>query len=241
MEDYEFLNIPDSCFVGNVIYKKLFYENADLGTRDKAIFTEAIEKIRWVYCLKPETINIPVYKDQERDYPEMEVIEVRLKEDKNLKRIAEIIMRTIPYPMLLVFILEDRKQLYLAHQRINQADRSKNTLDEFIATDWLDKDHVLFDQLDIRQMRFINYYSLYSDLVDVISIDRVSDIVADKSPITGQEARELTRQIEDIEGQITSLRAKLKKEDQFNRKMEINIRIKKLEHKKEKLIGGKSQ
>lgn len=240
MENYRFLNIPDTCFIDNVLYKKLFYENADLGARDKRIFTDVIKKIRWVYCLKPETINIPAYKDQERDYPEIEVIEVRLRENKSLKRIAEIIMRTIPYPMLLVFIWEDKKKLYLAHQRINQADSSKNTLEEFIATDWLDKDHVLFDQLDIRKMRFTNYYTLYSDLVDQVSIDRVADIVKDKKVITGEEARELTRQIEGIDEEITSLRDRLKKEDQFNRKMELNIRIKKLDQKKEKLIGGES-
>lgn len=240
MEDYRFLNIPDTCFIGNVLYKKLFYENAKLGARDKRIFTDTIEKIRWVYCLKPETINIPAYKDQERDYPEIEIIEVRLREDKNLKRIAEIIMRTIPYPMILVFILKDKKKFYLAHQRINQADSSKNTVEEFIVSGWLDRDSVLLDQLDIRKMRFTNYYVLYSDLVDQVSIDKVSDIVKDKKVITGVKARELIRQIEIIDEEITSLRARLKKEDQFNRKMEFNIRIKKLEQEKEKLIGGKS-
>lgn len=238
MEAYRFLNIPDSCFVGSTIYKKLFYENADLGTRDKAIFADVIEKIKWVYCLKPETINIPSFKDQVRDYPEIEVIEVKLKKDASLKRIAEMIMRTIPYPMLLVFKWEDKKQLYVAHQRINQNDSSKNTIEDFIATGWLDSKSFLFAKLDIKEMRFTNYYTLYSDLVDAISIYKVADIVKDKAPITGIEARELAKQIEEIDGQITSLRARLKKESQFNRKMELNIEIKKLEQKKDKLLEG---
>ena len=55
---------------------------------------------------------------------------------------------------------------------------------------------------------------------------------------TGTEARELSAQIEDIEQEITSLRAKLKKESQFNRKMELNIEIKRLEQKKNTLVGG---
>lgn len=238
MDTYGFLNIPASCFIGNTIYKKLFYENADLSTSDKSLFTDVIGKITWVYCLKSETINIPPFKDQVRDYPEVEVIEVNINKDYRLKRIAEILMRTIPYPMLLIFKWEDKKQLYVAHQRISQSDSSKNTIEEFISTDWIHNDRVLFEKLDIRQMRFTNFFALYSDIVDAISIYKMSDVIADNASITGAEARELLTQIEDIEGQITSLRARLKKESQFNRRMEFNIQIKRLTNKKNELIGG---
>jgi hypothetical protein len=238
MDNYSFLNIPASCFIGNTIYKKLFYENADLSTNDKSLFTDVIGKITWAYCLKPETINVPPFKDDVRDYPEIEVIEVSVDKDYRLKRIAEIIMRTIPYPMLLIFKWEDKKQLYVAHQRVSQSDSSKNTIEEFISTDWLDGDSALFARLDIKQMRFTNFYALYSDIVDAISIYNLSTIMATDINITGVEARELSAQIEDIEQEISSLRAKLKKENQFNRRMELNIEIKKLEQNKNKLLGG---
>lgn len=238
MDMYKCLNIPDSCFIGNTIYKKLFYENADLSTSDKSLFSDTISKITWLYCLKPETINISVYKDEVREYPEVEVIEVLLHKDYKLKRIAEIIMRTIPYPMVLIFKLEGKVKFYVAHQRTNQSDSSKNTIEEFIATDWLESDSALFDKLDIKQMRFANFYALYSDIVDAISIYNLSTIMPTDDNITGAEARELSAKIEDIEQEITSLRAKLKKETQFNRKMELNIEIKRLEQNKNKLLGG---
>ena len=147
-------------------------------------------------------------------------------------------MRTIPYPMLLIFMLEDKRQLYVAHQRINQNDSSKNTIEEFIATEWLESDSALYAKLDIKQMRFTNFYALYSDIVDAISIYNLSTVMTADDNITGIEARELSAQIEDIEQEITSLRAKLKKESQFNRKMELNIEIKRLEQNKNKLLGG---
>ncbi|HEM3617935.1 TPA: DUF4391 domain-containing protein [Streptococcus suis] len=238
MDMYKCLNIPDSCFIGNTIYKKLFYENANLSTSDKSLFTDTINKVTWLYCLKPETINISAYKDEVREYPEVEVIEVLLHKDYKLKRIAEIIMRTIPYPMVLIFRLEGKVKFYVAHQRTNQSDSSKNTIEEFIATDWLESDSALFDKLDIKQMRFANFYALYSDIVDTISIYNLSTIIPTDDNITGAEARELSAKLEEIEGQITSLRAKLKKESQFNRKMELNIEIKRLEQNKNKLLGG---
>jgi hypothetical protein len=58
MTSNEYLNIPSTCVVGNTIFKKLFYENADLSTSDKDLFVDSINKITWLYCLKPETINI---------------------------------------------------------------------------------------------------------------------------------------------------------------------------------------
>ncbi|HFU4365968.1 TPA: DUF4391 domain-containing protein [Streptococcus suis] len=192
----------------------------------------------WIYCLKPETINISAYKDEVREYPEVEVIEVLLHKDYKLKRIAEIIMRTIPYPMVLIFRLEGKVKFYVAHQRTNQSDSTKNTIEEFIATDWLESDGALFDKLDIKQMRFTNFYALYSDIVDTISIYNLSTIIPTDDNITGAEARELSAQIEDIEQEITSLGAKLKKESQLNRKMELNIEIKRLEQNKNKLLGG---
>ena len=238
MDTYDFLKIPDSCFIDNTIYKKLFYENADLSTSDKSLFTDTISKVVWLYCLKTETINVPAYKDEVRDYPEIEVIEVLVHKDYKLKRIAEIIMRTIPYPMVLIFKLEAKRKLYVAHQRTNQNDSSKNTIEEFIATDWLESDSALFAKLDIKQMRFTNFYALYSDIVDTISIYNLSAIMPTDDNITGDEARELSAQIENIEQEITSLRARLKKESQFNRRMELNIEIKRLEQNKNKLLGG---
>lgn len=235
---YESLNIPRACEVGNTIYKKLFYENADLNSSDKSLFADGISKITWLYCLKPEAINIQPYKDDIRDYPEIEVLEVEVTKDNKLKRIAEIIMRTIPYPMLLIFRLEDRVQLYVAHQRVNQNDRSKNTIEEFISTEWLSDDSSIFEMLDIMKMRFTSFYTLYIDIVDAISVYNVSSILPSNNTISGSEARQLSAELERIEHQIAGLRAKLKIETQFNRKIELNIEIKRLELLKKGLIGG---
>ena len=238
MTAYSFLNIPDTCLIGNTIYKKLFYENADFSTSDKSLFTNVIDKITWAYCLKPETINIAPFNDPGRVYPEIEVIQVDVDRDYRLERIAEIIMRTIPYPMLLIFKWGDKRKLYVAHQRTSQSDSSKNTIEEIVSTDWLDNDSALFTKLDIRGMRFTNFFTLYSDIVDTISIYKLTDIITDGTTITGAEARALSARLEDIEGQISSLRSRLNKESQFNRKMEMNIEIKELEQEKNKLMGG---
>ncbi len=238
MSIYESFNIPQSCEVKNTIFKKLFYENSDLTPADKDTFTDTINKITWLYCLKPETINIQPYKDEIREYVEIEFLEVELKEEKKITRIAEIIMRTIPYPMVLIFRLNNKVKLYVAHQRVNLNDSSKNTIEEFISTEWVDNDSPLFEKLNIQAMRFSNFYALYSDIVDVISIYNATALVSNDVEISGEEARKLTLEIQGLEKEIVSLKAKLKKETQFNKKMELNIQINKLNKRKMQLLGG---
>ena len=68
---------------------------------------------------------------------------------------------------------------------------------------------------------------LYSDIIDSISLYNARDIVTEN--VTGAEARMLIAKREQIQKQITSLKAQMKKETQFNRKVELNIEIKKLE------------
>lgn len=233
----KYLNIPKTCEVGSTIFKKLFYEKADLSSADKNLFVDNINKITWAYCLKTENINILPYNDSNRDYSEIEVIEVELIKEDKLNKIAEIIMKAIPYPMLLIFKFGDKFKFYVAHQRVNQNDNSKNTIDELICTEWLDITSPLFNMLDIKQMRLTNFNTLYSDIVDVISIHNASIILSSNANLSGEEARQVTSKIEAIEREISSLRTKLQKETQFNHKMELNIQIKKLEREREEIIG----
>ncbi len=232
--------IPDSCKIGKTVFKKNFYDNAGLSAKDKELFANVINKIQWQYCLKPETINVKAYKDYIRDYPEIEVVEVFVESDTKLRRIAEIVMRTIPYPMILIFTLNGKIQIWTAHQRINQNDPSKNIIEEFICTDWMDNSEFTMqsEQLfDIVKMDMSNLYTLYSSFVDAISIYKANvefGIMDDK--YSGEQLRELTMRMEEIDGLIAILRAKAKKETQFNRRVEIKLEIKRLENMKTK--GG---
>ena len=65
--------------------------------------------------------------------------------------------------------------------------------------------------LDIKRMGPTNFYALYSDIIDAISIYNLSTIMPTEDNITGAEARELSSKIEDIEQEFISLRSRLKK------------------------------
>jgi len=172
-ELYEKLNIPQSCYLGKKIFKKHFYE-LDLNATDKKAFSQDIDKITWAYTLKPETINIAQYTDEEREYLEIAVIEVTLTSPKRQKRIAEIIQRAIPYPVLLIFVHGEQIALNVADKRINRSDSSKIMAETVHDTPWLSPDHAddwqkeFLHDFCVTNFSFHNFYDFYQDMVQRI-------------------------------------------------------------------------
>lgn len=238
-------NIPNSCKVGNTIFKKLFYENATMNKLDKDIFQNHVAKIIWLYAFKADTINIQPYKDNEREYEEIAFLIVDLNNDLKVKRISEIIQRTIPYPLVVLFFFGDKVLFNVSHKRINLADASKNTVEELIYTDWLDlskltgREEEFLNNLNISEFSFNNFYIFYSEFVDRINLFNASVYEENYQSLKNKDAgkvKELTEKINNIEAEIIDLRNKLKKENHFNKKIQININIKKLEEQRNNII-----
>src|SRR5690606_17227321 len=92
------------------LYKKMFQEHADLDAKDKKALKDDVDKIRWLYTLKPTTINIAPYSDDLRDYGELAFLQVELSNTKNAERIGHLINRAIPYPVVIFLCLSEAKE-----------------------------------------------------------------------------------------------------------------------------------
>jgi len=239
---WQVLNVPDTCLLDSRIYKKMLLENADLVTRDKKLVNESIESLLWRYTLKPETINIPAHQTKELDYPEIAIILVSLKTDKQAKRLVEIIQRAIPYPLLLIMTIDDRVWVSLASKRQSLADSVKLTTDHFYDSDWMDGSKLqpieeqYIESLNNKDFDWTNIYTFYQSLIDRVValqaarhtdeylIKKHSDQLEAKSNSANRQNRLADiKKIEEFESQ---LKAELKKETQFNSKLNLNVRIK---------------
>lgn len=238
-------NIPASCEVNSTIFKKLFYEKATMNKVDKDIFQNDIDKIICIYSFREDTINVRPYKDEVRQYEEIAVIKIILLKDTKIKRITEIIQMNIPYPLILIFQYEDKILFNVAHKRINKADENKNTVEEFIYTDWInlvslsDREDQFIDSMNLGGFSFSNFYRFYSDVVDKINIFNASKYQSDFEILNikgSAEVKAIADEIEKSDAQISEIRNKLKHEVHFNKKIEMNIEIKKIEIRKEALI-----
>lgn len=159
----EGLNVPSSCVLNKPLFKKMFQQHAALDAKDKKALKDDVDKIRWLYTLKPSTINIAPFSDDLRDYGELAFLVVELSSAKNAERLGQLINRAIPYPTVIFFVLseskiigedtepndepdiEDRQKehtneqlaICVADKRINKADKEKWVIAALQLSPWL--------------------------------------------------------------------------------------------------------
>lgn len=240
MNIYEILELPVAARIDRVVPKKQFYDNGDLSSADKKLF-DLVERIHWCYALKTDNTFIQAFNDGEKDYPEIEVLEVHLREEKKLSRLAEVIMRTIPYPMLLFFCMGDKVRLYMGRLRQNLADSERMALVAMEDTDWRSEEDDFWSELSLRKMPGANFCQLYESWFDAISKSHLAALSVDTDNISGDKARETLQRITAIEQEMNKLRKQMIAESQFNRKMELNTRLQKLKREMKKITAQGSK
>jgi len=236
---YKRMAIPDACQLGKRIFKKLFHENAKLGAADKKAFREDIDVIIWQYTLKPNTISIQAYEDNQREYHEIAILQVNLKAVNRTNRIAEIIHCAIPYPLIVVFTYKTLCTLSLAHKRFSQAEKGAIVAEDFTITDWIDlstpttMQEAFLDSLTVSALphtHFFAFYSAFTDRLVALDCARLTDEYRLESTATkSQVRRDQLAACHELEIQIVGHKAAIMKETQFNRKVELNMKMKELE------------
>ncbi|GAA6168453.1 DUF4391 domain-containing protein [Sessilibacter corallicola] len=255
-EFLEMLGVPSSCELNKPIFKKMFSEATDgkksiLDAADKKALKDDVEKIRWLYTLKPNTINIAPYKDSEREYPEIAILHVELSNsvsNKNIyKRIAHFINRAIPYPLVILFTCEktgtQNLSLVLADKRINQADKEKWVIEDRIHSYWINLSSVsaaemsFFESLKINNLPFTNFFAFYQALIErLVAIkcaEHSGDFSLEKTGQLNEKASSTARldrlrELERLESQRSEISNKLKKIKQMGKQVELNTQVKKI-------------
>lgn len=238
----EHLDIPSDCRLDKPVFKKLFLGNGILDVTDKKCLKEDVIRVRWLYTLKPSTINIAAYCDSIREYPEVTVLHVELSNPNRMARIAHFINRSIPYPLILLFTIEDdggtNISISLADKRINQADREKWVLVDSVRSGWLslvnqsELESEFLNSLKITDLPFTNFWHFYQALMDrVIAINCASHngvftLDTQSSKEQGIGRLEKLRELEKLDAQKWKIANKLKKERQMGRQVELNTRVK---------------
>ncbi len=230
----DYLHLPKSTLAEKTITKNIF-SLAEINNSDRMMLTKDVEKIVWEYRIAPDNSNIRAVCDEAIDYSEIQVIRIELKQRIHISRISDLILTSFQYPLLLIFHESSESLFVAAHVRINQNDRSRLVVENAIRTDWI-PDMRIPDVLDMSKMRSSNLYDLYSDLFNALSRIKAETNAAISNQLTPGDYNEINSTVADIDGKIAVLRAQLKKEDQFNRQIELNDGIKELQKQKKEFL-----
>jgi hypothetical protein len=236
---WSYLGIPEKCLIDKRVYKKLFFENAKLTVTDKKWFTKDIDTIQWVYSLKPSATLIPAIEEEHYTYDEIAVIEVELENDDHCKRLADIVHRVIPYPLLISFKGEDWVRLSVADKRFNLADSQAATLEEYwvsnriFSNDTAEVDEAFLQQINYDNQPRLNLKKFYKGWIDAFITYKASQVTgAFVMPDSREDKRSQVKALNtyrSLRQQITDLKTKLKKQEAFNKQVKLNVEIKELE------------
>jgi hypothetical protein len=191
------LKLPENARVNKFIAKTKFYDRTTLSTKLQNEFIRKIQKITWRYKIAEDTIGI----SKTEKVTEIQIFEIELKEQVIPKNILKVIDRTIPYQILYMFTYKDNFAygITLKENRITQ---------NYYFSEWNEKIEFDFRGIDLEKV--------YQKLI--------KSFIKNKSKTKGkfEEIIKTVNEIKRLGKDIFSLESKIRKEKQFNRKVEIN-------------------
>ena len=245
------LELPPVCVLNERIAKKLLVENGAATPADKRAINDGIDELIWVAALKPNNVGVPAYRDDSREYLEIAILSMRCRAEARSNRITELIHRSISYPVLLVSIVEmgqeeneiSRKastasppflNVSVADKRFSQKDAQSMVLEDGVTEVQLEADSRLeafASAMNLGNQPRDNLLSLYHGWAAILDAYRASRITGAFEPsfLSREERRFAIVEFERIEREISILRNQATKEKQINRRVELNIDIKRME------------
>lgn len=234
------LDLPGSCRVDQRVPKKLLIENGAPTASDKRQINDGIEEIQWLAALKPNTIGVPEYRDDVREYLEIAVLSVTLRGNAKAGRLAELVHRAVPYPTVLLLNSEQTLMLSLAHKRWSQNEAGKVVLDGGMVDVAFPSDssssavEIAFTQtLALARQPQATLNTLYQgwmDRLEALLAARLTGSFKDaNSPEQAAARRQGLHDCQRLELEAVSLRAKAAKEKQLARQVELNLALKRVQ------------
>lgn len=218
------LGLPKSTEFYKRIPKQKFYENLNINSILKRCFIDQIKIVYWANKIATSTVNLAAGKN----VVEVEVFLVKLNGPDLDETVLKQIDREIPYHI--VFILEHNGlyQAWIGYKEKAGSGTAAFKVDRYYHTDWL-------AEADLPlKMTGLDLDAVYENFVRQVAGDNLQN----KPEETLQQSVEREKQIDDIKKRIEKLSAKIRKEKQLNRQMQMRAECKKLQRELEELSNG---
>lgn len=206
--------LPPSTFVNRIIPKNAF--ESFTNQKQKRIFIDDIDKIKWVNKIARDTVNL-----EGKDVQEIQVFDIQLKKTDNTKDILEVIDKAIPYHIVFILTFGDEIMISTSKKHFHPTIEDKSIIDWTFSTKWFIETESNY-QFNLKQNLDFVYADFCQQLTDTKQENKsIDDIV------------KFNAQMRDLQRQIQQLENKIKKEKQFNIRLSLHLELQGL---KEKLL-----
>lgn len=201
------IGLPKSTEFNKRIPKQKFYDNLSVMPALKKAFTEQIKIIYWRNKIAATTVNLATSDS----VTEIEVFEIQLNIPKLDESILRQIDREIPYHILFLLEYSGQYRAVIGYKESSTSGKTAFKVDRYYSTDWMDEDSLP------THLEGLSMDAIYENFVRQIA----GTVLADENGTTLKESVEQQKQREQIEKQIATLEAKIRKEKQPKKKFEL--------------------
>ena len=216
------IGLPKTTEFNKRIPKQKFYENLEISPALKKVFVEQVKIIYWRNKIAASTTNLATGND----VTELEVFEVRLNSPVLDDGLLRQIDREIPYHILFLLEYQGKYQAWIGYKEAAASGNKAFKVNGYYHTEWLAE-----DELPLK-LEGLSVDAVYENFVRQIAGDKL------KSETSGESLKESVARDEQkqaLQKQIDTLKAKIRKEKQLNKQMEMNKELKKLKKELEAL------
>jgi hypothetical protein len=212
---------PKAAAFDRILPKSKIYEHSKPGNSVKELFVKQVDKIIWQYKLAPETINLPA----KPSVPEIQVFTIALKTQELSEDVLRCIDQAIPLPIFYQLTFVNRIKIKAAYKRPSDADAGKWVTESYFETDWLPSEPSRAELPVVLDLA-----SLYEHLLRPLM------------PLPPRAGENLKAQVERLsllrtkQNEYRKLETRLNNERQFNRKVELNSKLRQLKLELAKLM-----
>lgn len=235
------LALPPDARVDQRVSKKLLTEHGAPTAVDKRQIQDGIEEVLWVAALKPTNIAVPAFRDDVREYLEIAVLTATLRASAKSTRLIELIHRAIPYPVVLWTEQGGTVSLSLAHKRWSQGEAGEVVIEDvrrtapFHLNSPTAEESQFLVSLAVSGLPNRDLFALYQGWLDRVAALEAAQITGTFAPPDSDGHAQALREGLDararLQRDLAALRAQAEKEKQLNRRVELNLEIKRLEAK----------
>ena len=216
------IGLPKTTEFNKRIPKQKFYENMDVSPALKKVFVEQVKIIYWRNKIAASTTNLATGND----VTELEVFEVRLNSPVLDDGLLRQIDREIPYHILFLLEYQRKYQAWIGYKEAAASGNKAFKVNGYYHTEWLTE-----DELPLK-LEGLSVDAVYENFVRQIAGDKLNSETSGES-LKESVARDEQKQA--LQKQIDTLKAKIRKEKQLNKQMQMNNELKKLKKKLEDL------
>lgn len=197
------------------IPKQKFYEIMDISPVLKKVFVEQVKIIYWRNKIAASTTNLAAGTD----VTELEVFEVRLNSPVLDDSLLRQIDKEIPYHILFLLEYQGKYQAWIGYKEAAASGNNALKVNGYYHTEWL-----VEEELPLK-LEGISVDAVYENFVRQIAGDKLKTETAGEC-LKESVARDEQKQA--LQKQIATLQAKIRKEKQLNKQMQMNTELKKL-------------